>query len=411
MGVYQVLAGATPIGYSLSFLRFITGTPFNISSDTLPLTGSSTFSTNKWTHVAITKNNNQMKFWLDGSLIGTRAATGAYPVILAHPEFRIGGAFQGSSGTVRNLNGNMNGVRFLKGTVLYWDNNFVPSLIAPIFDITSTSFLYLAEFGNNYIQNSIIGGTISPDASANSYNFIIDNALNYNTTIFKNVYIKNDSQFFDTLKISATKLEEFRLENCILTGANPPLSINSARTNAKAEGSYIFHNCNSSIYNLSGFAISSYQTDGYKEGIIVMRENGLAGNHYKYTGAGAIALDTVNILSSSDASERLTPWSPNVKLRSTSKFIPINIGESLTISVTLKILSGYTGALPRLMLVSNAALGYYDSVLTIAADSFEWQTLNYTLPAALDTGVIELYVDCSGNVGSGYINIDSWNFY
>jgi hypothetical protein len=142
-----------------------------------------------------------------------------------------------------------------------------------------------------------------------------------------------------------------------------------------------------------------------------MKENGLAGNHYKYTGAGSITLDTVNVNSPNTVSERLTPWSSTLKLRSTSKLIPVNTAEGLTISVTLKRSTGYTGAAPRLMLVGNAALGYFDSVLDTSTQTSDWETLIYTLPPALDTGMVELYVDCSGNVGSGYINIDSWNFY
>jgi len=242
--------------------------------------------------------------------------------------------------------------------------------------------------------------------SGNCFNILT--AFNYGQTAIKNALLSSSSLTGIALNINVNKLEEFRLENSTLS-ANKPLNITYTRP--KLEGSYIFHNSNSNAYGLSSLALTGYQTDGYKEGIIVMRENGLSGNHYKYIGAGSISLDTVEINTPNTVSERLTPWSSITKLRSTSKLIPINLGESLTVSVLLKRSTGYTGSAPRLMLVGNAILGYYDSVLTTSTQISGWEDLYYTLPTALDTGVVELYVDCSGNVGSGYINIDSWNFY
>jgi hypothetical protein len=91
--------------------------------------------------------------------------------------------------------------------------------------------------------------------------------------------------------------------------------------------------------------------------------------------------------------------------------IPVNVGDSIQIFVTIQRSAGYTGAAPRLMMVGNASLGYTDAVLATSTQTSGWEILSYSnLTAATNTGVIEFYVDCSGNVGSGYINIDSWNF-
>ena len=249
---------------------------------------------------------------------------------------------------------------------------------------------------------------ISSTLSGNCLNIL--SAINYNQTIIKNALLSSLSLNSIALNISSNKLEEFRLENSTLS-ATTPLQISSSRS--KLEGSYIFHNCNSNIYGLSSLALTGYQTDGYKEGIIVMAENGLSGNHYKYTGAGAITLDTIEIHTPNTVSERLTPWSTTTKLRSTSKLVPMNIGDYITIQVILKRSTNYTGSTPRLMMVGNASMGYTDMVLaTSVLPNGSWETLSYSsLPSADVNGVVEFYVDCSGNNGSGYINIDSWNFY
>ena len=268
---------------------------------------------------------------------------------------------------------------------------------------------------NNNISGNIItsignGSTVfdglTSVLSGNCVNVLT--ALNYGQTIIKNALLSSSSLTGIALNINVNKLEEFRLEGSILS-ATTPLRITSTRS--KLEGSYIFHNSNSNAYNLSSLALTGYQTDAYKEGIIVMRENGLSGNHYKYTGAGSISFDKINVKSPNTVSERLTPWSTITNLRSTSKLIPVNIGDSLTISVILQRSSGYTGAAPRLILVGNASLGYYDSVLATSSQTSGWETITGTIPASLNIGVVEVYVDCSGNVGSGYINIDSWDLY
>jgi hypothetical protein len=238
--------------------------------------------------------------------------------------------------------------------------------------------------------------------------FEVISSLNYNPTIIKNSLLSSSGANRIALNITTNKLEEFRLENCTLSAAIP---FRLTSTRPKLEGSYLFHNSNSNAYNLSSLALTGYQTDSYKEGIIAMRENGLLGNHYKYTGAGSISLDNINVNSPNTVSERLTPWTSNTKLRSTSKLIPVNFGDTLTVSVVLQRSSGYTGDSPRLVLVGNASLGYSDSVLSTSLESSGWETITGTIPAALNNGVVEVYVDCSGNVGSGYINIDSWNFY
>jgi hypothetical protein len=303
-------------------------------------------------------------------------------------------------------------VRVTKGTPLYTTSPYTPDTYPFNYIINSNNTtVFLLKTANYLLNNFYLTSPILNTAFIN-----VISASNYNQFVIKNASISATSLNTDLsasigINISNIgKLEEFRLEGCGLS-AGTPLKLSTTRS--KLEGSYIFHNSNSNIYGLSSLALTGYQTDGYKEGIIVMAENGLSGNHYKYTGAGSITFDTVEVNAPNTVSERLTPWSATTKLRSTSKLIPMNVGDSITIQVILKRSTNYTGSTPRLMMVGNASMGYNDQVLATGnLPNGSWETLSYSnLPAATSTGVIEFYVDCSGNNGSGYINIDSWNFY
>ena len=71
----------------------------------------------------------------------------------------------------------------------------------------------------------------------------------------------------------------------------------------------------------------------------------------------------------------------------------------------------YSGGAPRLILNGNNSMGYKDTVLAISVSSNNtWELLSSTIPTALTNGIIEIYVDCYGSMGSGSINIDEWSF-
>ena len=355
-------------------------------------------SSNTWQHIAISKISNVVNFFINGKLIASPTSNVNYAVAT---QSTIGKDPLANS---LYFNGLISNLRFTNGIGLY-TQDFTPSTSPLNLNLTTIALLK----STYYLSNSIV--VIPTINRATGLNIL--SGYNYGQTVIKNVFLSATSldpalSAAVGLNMNVDKLEEFRLEGSTLS-ATTPLQITSTRP--KLEGSYLFHNSNSSAYNLSSLALTGYQTDSYKEGITVMRENRLNGNHYKYTGAGSISFDTVNVNSPNTVSERLTPWSVNTKLRSTSKLIPINTGESLTVSVTLQRSSGYTGAAPRLILVGNASLGYSDSVLATSNLTSGWKIITGTIPASLNIGVVEVYVDCSGNVGSGYINIDSWDFY
>jgi len=258
-------------------------------------------------------------------------------------------------------------------------------------------------------NGSTIFDGISSTLSGNCLNIL--SATNYNQTIIKNVLLSSLSLNSIALNISnVNKFEEFRLEGSTLS-ASTPFQISSARS--KLEGSYIFHNSNSDKYGLSSLALTGYQSDTFTEaGISVINENGLSGSAIRYLASGTISYDaSVKHITNNIASEKLEPKSSFIKLRSSSRLIPIKSGSALTISVYIKKSLNYTGASPRLMVVGNSAIGYNDQVLaTSSSINDTWEALTGTLPSSTDPGIVEIYVDCSGSTGSGTINIDDWNF-
>jgi hypothetical protein len=387
----------TGTGTVISFYKWVAAGAAAVNSNTVTLT------LNQWHHIAITRKSGLMKFWLNGVLVGSSQNVIAYPVLVSWPHFRIGGGFSSGGGTQSSLRGRMNGVRVLKNLALY-DAPFVPSLTSPTFDINPTvTMLYMAEFGDNFANNFI------KDSITANVNII--SALNYNSTIFVDSIIKNNINAFNALKMDVNKLEEFRLQNCILSGGYPqPLKISTKRP--KIEGSYLFYNCNSDIYNLKSVAINDYQSNTFTEaGISVINQNGLPETDTRYLAAGIISYDkTVKHTISNPASEKLEPLSDTIKLRSSSKLIPVNSGNTLTVSVYIKKSLNYTGSAPRLMMVGNSSLGYSDKVLaTSTSPNDTWELLSGLMPTSTNKGIVEIYVDCSGLSGSGTINIDNWN--
>jgi hypothetical protein len=317
---------------------------------------------------------------------------------------RIGGGYATGAGTFY-INANMTGIKITKGVALY-KQNFTPSRTSPTFDL-NTSLLFQYPYGSNIICTY----------GAYHTNINIISGLNYNQTAFKNLSVYQNlstSQLstytYNGFVISANKFENFSLENTIISSTNP-FQLSSYRT--KIEGSYLFNKCNSNVYGLSAMALTGYQSDVYTEtGFSVMNENGLSGGNVRYLAAGTISYDASVVHSPTNpASEKLEPASIITKLRSSSKLVPIKSGTALTVTVYVKKSSNYTGSAPRLMLRGNATLGYSDSVLATSNSSNNtWELLTGTLPVSNNAGIFEIYVDCSGSIGSGTINIDDWNF-
>ena len=110
-------------------------------------------------------------------------------------------------------------------------------------------------------------------------------------------------------------------------------------------------------------------------------------------------------------SEKVEPTSKNYPIRSSVKHIPVKAGDNLLVYVMVKTSANYTGTAPRLILNSNSALGYKKTILAEyngpANTWIKLEGITTTNPTA--DGVAEVYVECSGEEGCGYININGWS--
>ena len=157
-----------------------------------------------------------------------------------------------------------------------------------------------------------------------------------------------------------------------------------------------------------------------------MYEQGITGKYYKYTPSGIVQSDSVVFKNNFyQISEKLTPTSSDIKLKSSKKIIFIDnfdgsippnlVPEYLYASVWVKKDAAWSiNDHPRLVVANNPTLhiGSDTVISTHSTATTDWVQLSSITPiaAAIDTrGAIELYVDCSGTSG-GSINVDQWEY-
>ena len=178
-----------------------------------------------------------------------------------------------------------------------------------------------------------------------------------------------------------------------------------------AFGNYVtFNNC-----NLGSNTLLTNQTRlPFKSQLAFQRFNGTAGSNRVYKKYGSLISDTT-IFDSTPTSQRMTPSSASYKLPSSPFQISVNSGSTASFSVRVRKSvvgdgTAYNGNQPRLILRSNPSAGstYNSDIVcaTASASAGTWETLSYTLPAAVtDNVAMEFYVDCDGT--TGWVNIDT----
>ena len=142
--------------------------------------------------------------------------------------------------------------------------------------------------------------------------------------------------------------------------------------------------------------------------ILSQQHNKVAGAHRRYEYSGLSVIDT-GTYNTNSPGESLYCYSASNKFTSAyTKPIGIANGNTVTVSVYININPAYSGNLPRLILKSNAAIGFNsDVVLATAISSVgSWQLLSGTTPTATDDGAFICYVDCDGTQS---ITIDDWS--
>ena len=129
------------------------------------------------------------------------------------------------------------------------------------------------------------------------------------------------------------------------------------------------------------------------------------------------------------ASEKVVPkpsisgdFDHPIRTKSSSKFVALNAGDYAKVFVYVAKTSAYSTNFintPRLMVAKNVPLGINeDTVLNfVDIDTIEdvkfndYVMLQGTTQSVLKDGVLEFYIDCSGDnkQGTAYINVDSWS--
>lgn len=257
-----------------------------------------------------------------------------------------------------------------------------------------------------------------------AYNYPDLGGFNFHPTYLINGQINQGLLDNTCITLLNTKAERFVVEGITFNSLGPNITL-TPTTLSFIEGSYIFSDC---AFSDTPFdVLSKYQTDIFSEtGFVSMYQNGDPKSHFKYTPAGLVCSDTeVYKDSNIKISEKLTPNSTDLKLRSSKKIIfidnfdnsipPSLAPEFLHASVWVKKDSAWgSNSHPRLMVATNPTLSInQDTVISEhTANTTDWVQLTSLTPiaSAIETrGPIELYVDCSGQSG-GSINVDSWDY-
>lgn len=378
-------------------LQLILGTGDVVAASTLSIftnaaliVGTTDVVDGNWHHVAISRVSGMLRLFVDGKLEGEIANSTNFNAgqTSGLNIFKFSGAATGRfSGYISNFR--------ISSYIGYYSRDFdIPT--AP-FGVRGSALLVTKD---DYTTPPYTYRVLNQ-----SSNIEILSGRNYSATLFKNSNLKGNS--VNAVKFNNTKFEQFSVDSSTLSSNVE--DVGSTSIIDFLQGSYQFNNCTFGTGILPS-AIQNYQPEVFTEnGFVVMKENTVANKHYKLLRAGKISLDSTLAKSPNTISEKLEPTSLITKLRCGSKMVPVNKNQSYTIGCYVYKSSGYSGAAPRLVLKHNSALGYKDTVLATSVGSDEtWELLTGSVPAALDQGIFEVYVDCSGESGSGSVNIDNW---
>jgi hypothetical protein len=225
-------------------------------------------------------------------------------------------------------------------------------------------------------------------------------AINYDETVIANSYLSAITNYQNistngSILLNSSKLELLTLNNVQLR------QITVLSSTGLVIGDYNLNNSIIGNSNISVLTATNYNT------INVMKGEQISNNHYRLTPLGKISFDNL-VYKTNAPSEKLEP---NGTLRSSPKLIPCNQNDFVSISAFINKSLNYTGTAPKLMLKSNASIGYEDLVLaTSVSANNTWELLTGITPIATNSGIFEVYIECTGFYGSGSINIDEWDF-
>ena len=120
---------------------------------------------------------------------------------------------------------------------------------------------------------------------------------------------------------------------------------------------------------------------------------------------GVVQSDSGTVHGTDPLSEKLTPASASVKLRTGPKYVAVDSGSTSTFSIFVQKNGSYNGNAPRLLLLRQDSMGITaDTVCaTFSAGANTWQQLTYTTPTAPQNGVWQFVIDCDGTAGAIFV--------
>ncbi|UCD23790.1 MAG: LamG domain-containing protein [Gemmatimonadota bacterium] len=149
-----------------SNLRLYTSTD-GANSGVVQFNQAWTPTTGVWYHCAVTRENNTVRLFVDGTQLGTDAAYGSPEALFNCTDVLRIGATRGGSGVTDYMNGNIDSVRIVKGTALYKRNFTVPPRA---FRVPLTADLICNFNGQDAIASP--PGYVTEDAGARTVAFI-----------------------------------------------------------------------------------------------------------------------------------------------------------------------------------------------------------------------------------------------
>jgi len=356
---------------------------------------------NTWLHIAYVRKSGVTTFFING--VSAYSASGTNSVY-GNVSF---GLPDSTGFTTANLIGSFSNL-IISNSALYTTNNFaVPSATKPTPNPYVNKYVLQYPYTNLLVPNNI-----------SIFNIL--SAYNYNRTTIRN-FLLSSNTLISTFGITmnSPRLSLFSLENSVIS-ANNSFQLLASRN--LIEGSYLINNCYMGPTPLGAGITNVYQPNAAKSlGFAFTNYNQIAGYNIGYFVAGSRMVDyTTNAPTANDKpTERLTPNSTTIKLKSSSKFLTVKAGDSVIVTVSVKKSTvanegvAYNGNPPRLIAKRNPSMGLNNDVVLGVLDSTNDNPGSYvkltgaiTTPA-LDNGVYEFYVDCDGNNG-GFINIDNW---
>lgn len=308
-----------------------------------------------------------------------------------------------------------------------YTNNFTPQKTDTevIRYMPSTARISMIPINNSniYPLNGVYTntGAICIDSS-DSVAINIENSSLISEYFNASIYFKNTT--LTELNINRVTANSIHTNNILMhnvTSSQIDNNYNGSENNLSTYEQLINANININNSKLDNFSVTNLLSNSairIPRGIAFTNYDQISGKNITYFSQGTRETNTspANVGVVASPSEKLTPTSRDIKLNSSSKFVAVPEGMSISeISVyvrksTVADGAAYNGSAPRLMLKANPSIGIYNDTLLHTVDEpagSYYKLEGIGLSPAIMYSIYEFYVDCDGT--AGWIDVDSWS--